>query len=173
MWVIASVLGEVAGPGVGVGGAGAPTGDLVVADARRVAGALLDVAGDVRAVAAGAEVLPGALLVGGGGLVGLEQVDLLAGFARGPWVGERAPRARGEGFEVAQLLGGRLGLDGGPQELRDRAVKAVEESGRPIAQVAKDMSVGAESLRSWVRQAQRRSGSSRATTPTTPTTARS
>ncbi|MEJ7785324.1 MAG: transposase [Solirubrobacteraceae bacterium] len=45
-----------------------------------------------------------------------------------------------------------------PQELRDRAVRAVEESGRPIAQVAKEMSVGAESLRSWVRQAQADAG---------------
>lgn len=45
-----------------------------------------------------------------------------------------------------------------PSELRERAVRAVEESGRPIAQVARDMSVGAESLRGWVRQAQADAG---------------
>ncbi len=32
------------------------------------------------------------------------------------------------------------------------------ESGRPIAQVAKDLNVGSESLRSWVRQAQADAG---------------
>ena len=32
------------------------------------------------------------------------------------------------------------------------------ESGRPIAQVAKDLDVGAESLRTWVRQARTDAG---------------
>jgi len=41
-----------------------------------------------------------------------------------------------------------------PQELRERAVRTVLESGRPIAQVAKDLGIGSESLRAWVRQAQ-------------------
>jgi transposase len=39
-------------------------------------------------------------------------------------------------------------------ELKSRSVRAVLESGRPIAQVARDLDVGSESLRSWVRQAQ-------------------
>jgi transposase len=41
-----------------------------------------------------------------------------------------------------------------PEELRERAVRLVFESGRPVAQVAKDLGVGPESLRSWVRQAE-------------------
>ncbi len=45
-----------------------------------------------------------------------------------------------------------------PPELRQRAVKTVLDSGRPIAQVAKDLGVGSESLRSWVRQAQADAG---------------
>ena len=45
-----------------------------------------------------------------------------------------------------------------PQELRERAVRTVLESGRPIAQVAKDLGVGSESLRAWVRQAQADAG---------------
>jgi len=32
------------------------------------------------------------------------------------------------------------------------------ESGRPIAQVAKDLGIGSESLRAWVRQAQADAG---------------
>jgi transposase len=45
-----------------------------------------------------------------------------------------------------------------PEELRARAVRLVFESGRPIAHVAKDLGVGAESLRSWVRQAEADAG---------------
>ena len=40
-----------------------------------------------------------------------------------------------------------------PVELRDRAVRLVFESGRPIAHVAQDLGVHKEALRSWVRQA--------------------
>ena len=39
------------------------------------------------------------------------------------------------------------------EELRDRAVRLVFESGRPIAHVAQDLGVHREALRSWVRQA--------------------
>lgn len=39
-------------------------------------------------------------------------------------------------------------------ELKERAVRLTIESGRPIAHVAADLGVGAESLRGWVRQAQ-------------------
>lgn len=43
-------------------------------------------------------------------------------------------------------------------ELRERAVRLVFESGRPIAQVAKDLGIGPESLRAWVRQAEADAG---------------
>ena len=39
-----------------------------------------------------------------------------------------------------------------PQELRDRAVRLVRESDRPLAHVARDLGVHPEALRNWVRQ---------------------
>jgi transposase len=45
-----------------------------------------------------------------------------------------------------------------PPELCERAVKTVLESGRPIAQVARDLDVHKESLRNWVRLAQADAG---------------
>jgi transposase len=44
------------------------------------------------------------------------------------------------------------------EELRERAVRLVLESRRPIAHVARDLGVGKESLRAWVRQAEADSG---------------
>jgi transposase len=41
-----------------------------------------------------------------------------------------------------------------PDELRQRAIRLVFESGRPIAHVAKDLGIHPESLRKWVRQAE-------------------
>ena len=41
-----------------------------------------------------------------------------------------------------------------PDELRERAVGLVFESGRPIAHVAQDLGVHKEALRGWVRQAE-------------------
>lgn len=41
-----------------------------------------------------------------------------------------------------------------PPELRDRAVRMVFESGRPIAHVAADLGVHREALRKWVRTAE-------------------
>lgn len=41
-----------------------------------------------------------------------------------------------------------------PPELRERAVRTVFESGRPVTQVARDLSIHPETLRSWVRQAE-------------------
>lgn len=45
-----------------------------------------------------------------------------------------------------------------PEELRERAVQLVFDSGRPIAQVAKDLGVHREALRLWVRQAEADAG---------------
>jgi transposase len=45
-----------------------------------------------------------------------------------------------------------------PDELRERAVRLVFESGRPIAHVARDLGVHKEALRHWVRQAEADSG---------------
>jgi transposase len=45
-----------------------------------------------------------------------------------------------------------------PDELRERAVRLVFESGRPIAHVAADLGVHKESLRRWVRQAEADAG---------------
>jgi transposase len=45
-----------------------------------------------------------------------------------------------------------------PDELRERAVGLVFESGRPIAQVARDLGVHKEALRHWVRQAEADAG---------------
>lgn len=41
-----------------------------------------------------------------------------------------------------------------PVELRDRAVRIVAESGRPIRHVADDLGVHPEALRTWVRKAE-------------------
>ena len=48
-----------------------------------------------------------------------------------------------------------------PDELRERAVRLVLESGRPIAHIAKDLGVHREALRQWVRQAEADQGSRR------------
>jgi len=45
-----------------------------------------------------------------------------------------------------------------PDELRERAVRLVFESGRPIAHVAQDLGVHKEALRQWVRQAEADAG---------------
>jgi transposase len=45
-----------------------------------------------------------------------------------------------------------------PQELIDRGVRLVFESGRPIAQVAADLGMHPEALRKRVRQAEANSG---------------
>jgi transposase len=49
-----------------------------------------------------------------------------------------------------------------PDELRERAVRLVFESGRPIAQVAQDLGIHREALRLWVRQAEADIGCPRA-----------
>ena len=41
-----------------------------------------------------------------------------------------------------------------PHEFRDRAVRLVLESDRPLAHIARDLGVHHEALRTWVRQAQ-------------------
>ena len=43
-------------------------------------------------------------------------------------------------------------------ELRERAVRLVFESGRPVAHVARDLGVHRETLRLWVRQAEADAG---------------
>ncbi|MET7300694.1 transposase [Embleya sp. NPDC005575] len=40
-----------------------------------------------------------------------------------------------------------------PGELRERAVREVRTSGRPLAHVARDLGIHKEALRNWVRQA--------------------
>ncbi|WP_343240599.1 MULTISPECIES: IS3 family transposase [unclassified Streptomyces] len=45
-----------------------------------------------------------------------------------------------------------------PDELRERAVREVRTTGRPIAHVAKDLGIHKEALRGWVRQAEADSG---------------
>lgn len=39
-----------------------------------------------------------------------------------------------------------------PQELRERAIRLARESDRPLAQIARDLGVHKEALRTWVRQ---------------------
>jgi transposase len=45
-----------------------------------------------------------------------------------------------------------------PDELRERAVRLVFESKRPVAQVARDLGIHKEALRQWVRQAEADTG---------------
>ncbi|WPB90146.1 transposase [Streptomyces malaysiensis] len=45
-----------------------------------------------------------------------------------------------------------------PDELRERAVREVCATGRPIAYVAKDLGIHKEALRGWVRQAEADAG---------------
>ncbi|MGO9751785.1 MAG: transposase [Solirubrobacteraceae bacterium] len=45
-----------------------------------------------------------------------------------------------------------------PQELLDRGVRLALESGRPVAQVARDLGIGSEVLRKRVRQAEADAG---------------
>ncbi|WP_346179587.1 transposase, partial [Streptomyces cuspidosporus] len=45
-----------------------------------------------------------------------------------------------------------------PDELRERAVREVRTSGRPIAHAAKDLGIHKEALRGWVRQAEADTG---------------
>lgn len=53
-----------------------------------------------------------------------------------------------------------------PDELRERAVREVRTSGRPVAHVAKDLGIHKEALRLWVRQAEA-DGGDRDDRPTT------
>ncbi len=45
-----------------------------------------------------------------------------------------------------------------PDELRERAVRLVLDSGRPIAHIANDLGIHREALRQWVRQAEADTG---------------
>ncbi|MFG2639236.1 transposase [Streptomyces sp. NPDC048362] len=45
-----------------------------------------------------------------------------------------------------------------PGALRERTVREVRSSGRPIAHVARDLGIHKEALRSWVRQAEADAG---------------
>lgn len=45
-----------------------------------------------------------------------------------------------------------------PDELRERAVREVRTTGRPIAHVAKDLGIHKEALGGWVRQAEADAG---------------
>jgi transposase len=54
-----------------------------------------------------------------------------------------------------------------PDELMDRGVRLVLESGRPVARIAAELGIGAEALRKRVRRAEADAG----TRPDLPTTA--
>lgn len=41
-----------------------------------------------------------------------------------------------------------------PRQFRAEAVRLVRESGKPMAQIARDLGVSVESLRNWTRQAE-------------------
>ena len=45
-----------------------------------------------------------------------------------------------------------------PDELRERAVREVRTTGRPVAHVARDLGIHKEALRQWVRQAEADTG---------------
>ncbi|MGX4694867.1 transposase [Streptomyces sp. JNUCC 63] len=45
-----------------------------------------------------------------------------------------------------------------PDELRERAVREVRTTGRPVAHVARDLGIHKEALRGWVRQAEADAG---------------
>src|SRR3954452_4327077 len=45
-----------------------------------------------------------------------------------------------------------------PDELRERAVREVRTSGRPVAHVARDLGIHKEALRNWIRQAEADAG---------------
>ncbi|NUH43651.1 transposase [Streptomyces samsunensis] len=45
-----------------------------------------------------------------------------------------------------------------PDELRERAVREVRTTGRPITHVAKNLGIHKEALRGWVRQAEANAG---------------
>lgn len=45
-----------------------------------------------------------------------------------------------------------------PDELRERAVREVRSTSRPVAHVARDLGIHKEALRSWVRQAEADAG---------------
>ncbi|MGW1998607.1 IS3 family transposase [Embleya sp. NPDC001921] len=53
-----------------------------------------------------------------------------------------------------------------PDELRERAIREVRTSGRPVAHVARDLGIHKEALRNWVRQAEADAGE-RTDRPTT------
>ena len=45
-----------------------------------------------------------------------------------------------------------------PDELRERAVREVRTTGRPVAHVARDLGIHKEALRQWVRKAEADTG---------------
>ncbi len=45
-----------------------------------------------------------------------------------------------------------------PDELRERAVREVRTTGRPVAHVARDLGIHKEAMRGWVRQAEADAG---------------
>ncbi|MFE9766617.1 transposase [Streptomyces sp. NPDC005808] len=45
-----------------------------------------------------------------------------------------------------------------PDELRERVIREVRATGRPVAHVAKDLGIHKEALRQWVRRAEADAG---------------
>jgi len=72
--------------------------------------------------------------------------------AEAPWESWRLPNQADSAWKKGVHTMGRPSKY--PPELRERAVRMVQESGRPIRRVAADLGIHHEALRLWVRKAE-------------------
>lgn len=90
------------------------------------------------------------------GYTGLCPSVYQSGSSEALWVSWRLPnQALSCGKEMLRVMAAPRKY---PDELRERAVRLVFESGRPIAHVARDLGIHKEALRHWVRQVEADSG---------------